>query len=97
MCPVAGEEQNASIGELPAESRLRLSAHVVGDIAMYRDQPVAHTHLVVGHDDGRTEGGHLLEAHVFPTLEVMVTVDPVAMRKTLDPGTGLALIHPEAK
>ena len=33
-----------------------------------------------------------LEAHVWPTLEVMVTVDPPAMRKSLNPEIGLPLI-----
>jgi predicted DNA-binding protein with PD1-like motif len=61
---------------------------------MYNGKPVVHTHLVVGLNDASAKGGHLLEAHVFPTLEVMVTVDPVTMQKTFDPETGLALIDP---
>jgi hypothetical protein len=35
--------------------------------------------------------------YVNPTLEVMVTVDVIAMQKRLDPETGLALIDPEIK
>jgi hypothetical protein len=49
---------------------------------------------VVGLDDASTKGGHLIEAHVYPTLEVMVTVDPVTMQVRVDPETGLALINP---
>ncbi|MGA8557062.1 MAG: hypothetical protein WB630_21830, partial [Candidatus Acidiferrales bacterium] len=41
-----------------------------------------------------TQGGHVLEAKVSPTLEVMVTVDPVAMQKRFDPDTDLTLIDP---
>jgi predicted DNA-binding protein with PD1-like motif len=67
---------------------------LAGDIAQYDGKPAVHTHLVVGTPDGSAKGGHLLEAHVFPTLEVMVTVDPAAMKKTFDPETGLALIDP---
>jgi uncharacterized protein len=49
---------------------------------------------VVGLPDGTTRGGHVLDAHVSPTLEVMVTVDPIAMQKRLDPETYLTLIDP---
>ena len=68
-----------------------------GDIAMYRGKPAVHAHMVVGSPDGSTQGGHLLEAYVSPTLEVMVTVDPVTMQKQLDPATGLTLIDPALK
>jgi predicted DNA-binding protein with PD1-like motif len=67
---------------------------MTGDIAVYQGKPAVHAHLVVGLEDGSAKGGHLLEAHVFPTLEVMVTVDSIAMQKTLDPETGLVLIDP---
>jgi predicted DNA-binding protein with PD1-like motif len=68
-----------------------------GDIALFQGKPVVHTHMLVGGPDGTTQGGHVLEAYVSPTLEVMVTVDPVAMQKRLDPATGLTLIYPDAK
>jgi predicted DNA-binding protein with PD1-like motif len=68
-----------------------------GDIALYQGKPVVHTHMVVGGPDGTTRGGHVLEAYVSPTLEVMVTVDPVTMRKRLDPETNLTLIDPALK
>jgi predicted DNA-binding protein with PD1-like motif len=68
-----------------------------GDIALYQGKPVVHTHMVVGSPDGTTQGGHVLDAYVSPTLEVMVTVDPGAMHKRLDPETGLTLIDPASK
>src|ERR1700727_2124652 len=52
-----------------------------GDIALYQGKPVVHTHMLVGGPDGTTQAGHVLDAYVSPTLEVMVTVDPVAMHK----------------
>ena len=67
-----------------------------GDIALYKGKPVVHTHMVVGNSDGTTRGGHLLEAYVSPTLEVMVTEDPVTMQKRFDPATDLTLIDPAA-
>ena len=68
-----------------------------GDIALYQGKPVVHTHMVVGTSDGTTRGGHVLDAYVSPTLEVMVTVDPTAMQKRFDPETDLTLIDPALK
>jgi predicted DNA-binding protein with PD1-like motif len=67
---------------------------MIGDIALYQGKPTVHTHMVVGLPDGTTKGGHVLDAYVSPTLEVMVTVDPIAMHKRLDPETDLTLIDP---
>jgi predicted DNA-binding protein with PD1-like motif len=64
-----------------------------GDIALYQGKPVVHTHMLVGAPDGATQGGHVLAAYVSPTLEVMVTVDPVTMQKRFDPDTDLTLIE----
>jgi len=65
-----------------------------GDIALYRGKPVVHAHMVVAGPDGTTRAGHVLAAYVSPTLEVMITVDPVAMQKRFDPETDLTLIDP---
>jgi uncharacterized protein len=65
-----------------------------GDIALYQGKPVVHTHMLVGAPDGTTQRGHVLAAYVSPTLEVMVTVDPVTMQKRFDPDTDLTLIDP---
>src|ERR1700675_2785623 len=65
-----------------------------GDIALYQGRPVVHTHMVVGGPDGTTRAGHVLAAYVSPTLEVMVRVDPIAMKKRFDPETDLTLIDP---
>src|SRR6202046_1794354 len=68
-----------------------------GDIALYQRKPVVHTHMVVGNPDGTTQGGHVLDAYASPTLEVMVTVDPITMQKRFDPATDLTLIDPALK
>jgi hypothetical protein len=44
---------------------------MVGDFARYQGKPALHTHTVVGHRDGRASGGHVIEAIVSPTLEVL--------------------------
>jgi predicted DNA-binding protein with PD1-like motif len=68
-----------------------------GDIALYQGKPVVYTHMLVGNPDGTTLGGHVLAAYVSPTLEVMVTVDPVTMQKRFDPATDLTLIDPASR
>jgi len=70
---------------------------MIGDIALYQGKPTVHTHMVVGLPDGTTKGGHVLDAHVSPTLGVMVTIDPIAMHKRLHPETDLTLIDPTMK
>ena len=79
--------------KIPIEDQLEV-ASMIGDIALFNGKPVVHTHMVVGLPDGTARAGHVVEAHVWPTLEVMVTVESNAMRKSLDPETGLSLIDP---
>jgi predicted DNA-binding protein with PD1-like motif len=65
---------------------------LVGDIALDEGEPKVHAHVVVGKSDSTAHGGHILEAHVWPTLEVVITTSPVHLRRIHDPETGLALI-----
>lgn len=81
---------------IPVEGQVEVIS-MIGDIALYQGKPAVHTHMIVGTSDGTTRGGHLLDAYVSPTLEVMVTVDPIAMQKRLDPQTDLTLIDPSLK
>jgi len=41
-------------------------------------------------------GGHLLEARVRPTLEVLVVDSPSYLRRQCDPASGIALIRLDA-
>lgn len=67
---------------------------LVGDIAEGdRGEPKVHAHVVLGRSDGVALGGHLLEAHVRPTLEVMLVESPGHLRRKHDPESGLALIR----
>jgi uncharacterized protein len=68
-----------------------------GDIVLYQGKPVVHMHMVVGSPYETTRAGHVLAGYVSPTLEVMVTVDPVSMQKRFDARTDLTLIDPALK
>ena len=65
---------------------------LAGNIALKDGQPKVHAHIVVARENGNAVGGHLLEAHVRPTLEVVVTETPAYLQRREDPETGLALI-----
>jgi predicted DNA-binding protein with PD1-like motif len=65
---------------------------LIGDIALSGKEPKLHAHVVLGKADGTAHGGHILEAHVWPTLEVVLTESPSYLRRTTDPETGLPLI-----
>jgi uncharacterized protein len=69
---------------------------LLGDIALGADgKPALHPHVVVSRSDGIAMGGHLLKAHVRPTLEVVLTESPRHLHKRKDAESGLALIAAE--
>ena len=76
---------------IPVQEQVEVLS-VIGDVAEADGKPALHIHAVLGRSDGSVVGGHLLEGHVRPTLEVILTQPPAHLRKTKDPETGLALI-----
>jgi predicted DNA-binding protein with PD1-like motif len=66
---------------------------LLGDVALAEGKPQVHAHVVVGKADGSAHGGHLLEARVWPTLEVILVEAPRHLRRRHDAATGLALIE----
>ena len=81
--------------EIPIREQVEVLS-LVGDVALKNDEPEVHAHVVVGTSEGAARGGHILDATVWPTLEVIVTESPRHMRKVHDDETGLALIDPNA-
>lgn len=88
--------QTKQYQHIPVREQVEVAA-LIGDVALGPDgKPAVHIHLVVGRRDGTAMAGHLAEAHVRPTLEVILTESPVHLRKKHDPESGLALIAPAA-
>jgi hypothetical protein len=81
---------------IPIKQQVELIS-MTGDIALYNEQPVVHTHVALASSDGTVKGGHLIEANVFPTLELFLTVYPTALHKQLDDETQLKPIDPLVK
>jgi uncharacterized protein len=80
--------------KIPVDEQVEVLS-LIGDVALDdKGQPKVHAHVVVGRSDGTTRGGHLLQAHVRPTLEVMLVESSRRLRRRFDPESGLALIRP---
>ncbi|WP_395681032.1 PPC domain-containing DNA-binding protein [Inquilinus sp.] len=78
---------------IPVKEQVEV-ASLLGDVAVSPDgKPALHVHLVLGRRDGTALAGHLAEARVRPTLELIVTESPAHLQKALDPESGLALIR----
>jgi predicted DNA-binding protein with PD1-like motif len=98
-----GAMRKATLGWLDLEHKNYQPIHVdeqsevlsmIGDIATFNGRPVVHTHVVLGHRDGTTVGGHVWELHVNPTLEVFVTANTTPLKKKPDDASGMKFIDP---
>jgi hypothetical protein len=88
--------QKKDYTHLPVNEQVEV-ASFIGDLA-FTDKGARslHVHVVLGRRDGSALAGHLFEAHVRPTLEVMLSENPAHLRKRPDPESGLALIDLKA-
>jgi predicted DNA-binding protein with PD1-like motif len=96
-----GAFRDATLGFFDMEKkdyeRIRIDEQVevvtlLGNFATKDGEAKLHPHVVVSKRNGQAFGGHLLEAHVRPTLEVVVTETPADLRRQTDPETGLPLL-----
>ena len=98
-----GDATSAKIGWYDKTNKMFKVNHIdeqseitslIGDIALSNGKPAVHAHINLAAADGSVRGGHLLEAFVAPTLEVMVTVEPVPLYKKPDAEFGISVIDP---
>jgi uncharacterized protein len=66
---------------------------LIGDVALKDGEPLVHAHAVIGRKDGTAHGGHLLQARIRPTCELVLTESPAHLQKFMDPDAGIALIR----
>lgn len=77
---------------IPVEEQVEVVS-LTGNVTLKPDGSTnLHVHAVLGRRDGQAVAGHLLEARVRPTLEVVVTETPAHLRRRHDPATGLDLL-----
>jgi predicted DNA-binding protein with PD1-like motif len=77
--------------EIPVSEQVEVLS-LLGDVTEKDGEPKVHAHVVIGARDGAARGGHLLQGHVWPTLELILEESPEHLRRTLDEETGLPLI-----
>lgn len=76
---------------IPIEEQVEVLA-LTGFVTEGDRGPKVHAHVALGLRDASVRGGHLLEGHVRPTLELVLTDDPRHLCRRSDPTTGLPLI-----
>jgi uncharacterized protein len=86
------DRQRMEYKKIPVGEQVEVLS-LIGNITLDDGVPKLHAHVVVGKADGTAHGGHLLEGHVWPTLEVIVVESPKHLRRTTDRETGLPLIR----
>ena len=65
----------------------------LGDIARDdKGESQLHAKVVVGKSDGTTCGGHLFEASVRPTMEIIIIESPWELRRRVREDVGAALL-----
>lgn len=69
---------------IPVEEQIEVLS-LVGGIALDGGKPKLHAHVVLGRRDGSTLGGHLLQPHVRPTLQALLTDSPSQLGRVRDP------------
>ena len=98
-----GAISHAVIGYFDPEKKAYLRNHekgqaellsLTGNLALSNDEPFFHVHVALGLRDGSTRGGHLFEAMVRPTVELVLTTYSSSVRRKIDPDTGLPLLDP---
>lgn len=73
-----GDPEKGGVKTIPVAQKCEL-ASFLGNISMQRGKIYVHAHAVVSFSDGSTKGGHLVDAHANPFVEIfVVTTDSPA-------------------
>jgi len=85
------EQSNKMFKIIPINEPAEITS-LIGNITINNGKPVVHAHINLADSAGIVHGGHLLEAFIFPTLEVFVTVEPTTMYKKMYEEAGAFVI-----
>jgi predicted DNA-binding protein with PD1-like motif len=67
---------------------------LTGNVALVEGEARLHVHAVLGLPDGSTRGGHVFEAHSWPTLEIVFISWQKPAWRSLDEETGMQILVP---
>jgi predicted DNA-binding protein with PD1-like motif len=86
------DRERKNYKHIPLQEQVEVLS-LIGDIALKEDgSPQIHAHVVVGDANGLAHGGHIIQAHVWPTLELVLEKAPAHLQRRSDAESGLALI-----
>jgi predicted DNA-binding protein with PD1-like motif len=85
------DRQQMDYKQIPVAEQVEVLS-INGNITSTGGEYKIHAHAVLGRADGSALGGHLLEAHVWPTLEAVVEESPKHLQRRKDLETGLPLL-----
>lgn len=85
------DRQKMDYQKIPVKEQVEVLT-LVGNITSSGGEYKIHAHAVLGKADASAIGGHVLEAHVWPTLEVIVEESQSHLFRRTDPETGLPLL-----
>jgi uncharacterized protein len=86
------DREEMTYQQIPVQEQVEVLS-LMGNIALTNGDPKVHAHVVLGKRDGSTVGGHILDAQIWPTLEVVLTESPTYLQRRTDDETGLPLIN----
>ena len=98
-----GAISDAVVGYFDPQKKVYLRIHekgqaellsLTGNLALSEGEPFFHIHVALGLRDGSTRGGHLFEAMVCPTVELVLTTYSRSVQRKIDADTGLPLLDP---
>jgi uncharacterized protein len=89
------DPQKKEYKKIPIHEQVEVVS-LTGYVTFQGDAANIHAHIVIGKSDGTAHGGHLMEGHVYPTLELILVESPKYLQRRIDKETGLALIDIEA-
>lgn len=101
-----GDATSAKFGWFEASRKMFKSVPVnepsevtsmTGDISLYKNKTLAHTHLSTAIQDGSVHGGHLFELIVGPTFQVIITVEPTPIYKKINHEFNALVVDPTLK
>ncbi len=66
---------------------------LIGNATIKDGAPFVHIHVSLGRRDLSIVGGHLNDLIVHPNLEITVEPEPTEVRRVIDEGSGLWVMH----
>jgi uncharacterized protein len=79
--------------KIPVDQQAEV-ASLTGNVALVAGEPRLHVHAVLALPDGTAVAGHLMEAHAWPTVEVVLVEWQKPAWRTLDEETGMQVLVP---